>query len=121
MKKLLTVILVLAVLGGLLAAGGMKLHAAWRERHKPKFHEASVERGEIVAVVNSTGTIQPVLRVSIGTFVSGPIEELAADFNDRVEKGQLLARIDPRIYNAAVARDEASLATASVKTSSTPV
>ncbi|NLE39138.1 MAG: efflux RND transporter periplasmic adaptor subunit [Pirellulaceae bacterium] len=112
MKKFLTVVLILAVLGGLLAAGGMKLHAAWRERHKPKFHEASVEQGEIVAVVNSTGTIQPVLRVSIGTFVSGPISELAADFNDRVEKGQLLARIDPQIYNAAVARDEATLATA---------
>ncbi len=112
MKKFLAIILMIAVVGGLLAAGGMRLRDAWRERNKPKFHEASLVRGDIVSVVNSTGTIQPVLRVSIGTFVSGPISELSADFNDRVEKGQLLARIDPRIYGAAVARDEAALATA---------
>ncbi len=112
MKKLLAIILIIAVVGGLLTAGGMKLLDVWRERHKPKFHEASLVRGDIVAVVNSTGTIQPVLRVSVGTFVSGPISELSVDFNDRVKKGQLLARIDPRIYNAGVARDEAALATA---------
>ncbi|MDY0169115.1 MAG: efflux RND transporter periplasmic adaptor subunit, partial [Thermoguttaceae bacterium] len=112
MKKFLAIILIIAVVGGLLTAGGMKLLDVWRERHKPKFHEASLVRGDIVAVVNSTGTIQPVLRVSVGTFVSGPISELSADFNDRVEKGQLLARIDPRIYSAGVARDEAALATA---------
>lgn len=112
MKKLLLIVLILAVVGGLFAAGGMKLAAVWKARNQPKFTEVEVARGEIVAVVNSTGTIQPVLRVSIGTFVSGPISELSADFNDRVKKGQLLARIDPRIYEAAVARDEAALATA---------
>ena len=112
MKKLLVIVLILAVVGGLLAAGGVKLAAVWKARNQPKFTETGVVRGDVVAVVNSTGTIQPVLRVSIGTFVSGPISQLSADFNDRVEKGQLLARIDPRIYNAGVARDEAALATA---------
>ncbi len=115
MKKFLAVVLILAAVGGLLAAGGMKLAAVWHARYQPKFTETGVVRGDIVAVVNSTGTIQPVLRVSIGTFVSGPISELSADFNDRVKKGQRLARIDPRIYNAAVARDEAVLATANAE------
>lgn len=91
MKKLLLVILVLVLVGGLLAAGGVKLAAVWKARNQPKFTEVEVARGDIVAVVNSTGTIQPVLRVSIGTFVSGPISQLSADFNDRVKKGQLLA------------------------------
>jgi HlyD family secretion protein len=59
--------------------------------------------------------VQPVLRVQVGTFVSGPIVELNVDFNDRVKKGDLLARIDPRIYKAAVARDEANLATANAE------
>ncbi len=112
MKKFLLIVLILAVVGGLLAVGGVKLAAVWKARNQPKFTETAVTRGDVVAVVNSTGTIQPVLRVSIGTFVSGPISQLSADFNDRVEKGQLLARIDPRIYNAGVARDEAALATA---------
>ncbi|MBN1589774.1 MAG: efflux RND transporter periplasmic adaptor subunit [Pirellulales bacterium] len=112
MKRFLKYALILAVLAGLLAVGLMKLQAVWCEKHKPKFHEAKVVRGDIVAVVNSTGRIEPVLKVSIGTVVSGPISELFVDFNERVKKGQLLAQIDPRICKAAVARDEASLATA---------
>ncbi len=51
------------------------------------------------------------LSVKIGSFVSGPIEKLHVDFNQEVKKGDLLAEIDPRIYDAAVARDEAALAT----------
>ncbi|MBN2021245.1 MAG: efflux RND transporter periplasmic adaptor subunit [Pirellulales bacterium] len=104
--------IVLAVVGGLGTVGVLKIRDFWRERHKPTFHEAKVARGEIVAVVNSTGTVQPVIKVPVGTFVSGPIKELLADFNDHVKEKQLMAQIDPRIYKAAVARDEASLATA---------
>ncbi|MCC6494498.1 MAG: efflux RND transporter periplasmic adaptor subunit [Pirellulales bacterium] len=62
-------------------------------------------------VVNSTGEVKPVLSVSVGSFVSGPIIKLHVEFNDRVKKDQLLAEIDPRIYVAAVQRDKASLAT----------
>jgi HlyD family secretion protein len=61
-------------------------------------------------VVNSTGEVKPVLSVSVGSFVSGPILELHVDFNDKVCKGQLLAEIDPRIFKASVASDRATLA-----------
>jgi HlyD family secretion protein len=71
-----------------------------------------VVRGDVILVVNSTGTVQPVLRVQVGSVVSGPILKLHVDHNAQVKKGDLLAEIDPRIYDAAVARDKATRATA---------
>jgi HlyD family secretion protein len=62
-------------------------------------------------VVNSTGTIKPARQVTVGAFASGPIAEIFVDFNSIVTKGQLLARIDPRLQGAAVDRDRAALAT----------
>ena len=111
MKKLLKILIVLGVLGAGAAFGVSYLRAYWKDRNRPNYREAAVTRGEIVAVVNSTGTVQPVLKVQVGAFVSGPIEKLYVDFNQKVKKDQVLAKIDPRIYKAAVARDEATLAT----------
>ncbi len=101
----------------LLGAGGYfgfpRVMAYWKARNKPAFRQVEVVRGEITSVVDVTGTIQPTLRVQVGSFVSGPIDDSVelAEFNERVTKGQRLAKIDPRIYDAHVARDEASLAT----------
>lgn len=104
-----TIALVLLCAVGAVAYAPMRTH--WKERMRPKYRQAEVTRGPIVSVVNATGTVQPVLSVSVGAFVSGPIEELCVDFNDEVYKGQVLARIDPRLYDANVARDKALLAT----------
>ncbi|OHB75714.1 MAG: hypothetical protein A2W31_09890 [Planctomycetes bacterium RBG_16_64_10] len=93
------------------AASYRPLRSYWEARNRPDYRVASVIRGPIVWVINATGTVKPVLSVEVGTFVSGPIEELYVEFNERVAKGQLLARIDPRIYTAAVARDQAILQT----------
>lgn len=82
----------------------------WKERNRVTFRTASVEDGTIREVIIATGEVKPVLEVQVGTFVSGPIAELHADFNDEVRKGDLLAKVDPQIYDAAVARDRAALA-----------
>ena len=74
------------------------------------YRSVPVGRGDIQQVVNSTGTVQPVLSVQVGAFVSGPIQKVMVDFNDHVKAGQLLAQVDPRIYKAAQAHEEASLA-----------
>jgi HlyD family secretion protein len=99
-----------------LGVGGMvaypRLQAYWKEHNRPHYRLAPVVRGEITSVVNSTGTVDPVRRVQVGCFVSGPIENLYVQHNDEVKAGDLMAEIDPRIYNAQVARDEAALATA---------
>ena len=103
-------VVVVAALGTTAAIAYAPLKAYWIARNRPEFRTSAVTRGSIVATVESTGTVDPVLKVQIGSFVSGPILELYVDFNDRVQEGDLLAQIDPRIYEATVARDQASLA-----------
>ncbi|NLY00386.1 MAG: efflux RND transporter periplasmic adaptor subunit [Rhodopirellula sp.] len=110
MKTFLKLLAVLGVLAGGVYAAVPYAKAYWKARNAPKYRFAEVAKGEIVSVVNATGTVKPVLQVQIGSFVSGPIEALFVDYNSEVHEGDLLAKIDPRIYEAAVARDEASLA-----------
>lgn len=80
----------------------------WQARNTPQFRTAPVTRGDIVSVINATGTVTPVLSVRVGSFVSGPIAKLHVDFNSRVKKGGLLVEIDPKIYEAVRAREEAA-------------
>lgn len=111
MKTLLKIVIVASLIG---AAGVIAYRPAatyWAQRNQVTWETASIERGDITRYVNSTGTVQPVLSVSIGSFVSGPIVELNVDFNDEVKVGDVLARVDPRLFKANVDRDEATLAT----------
>ena len=57
-----------------------------------------------------TGTVQPVLSVQVGSYVSGPIQKVYVDFNDKVQKDQLLAEIDPQVYKAQCRQAKAALA-----------
>ena len=66
----------------------------------PKYRIVLVEEGPMVAAIRASGTLNPVKSVTIGTGVSGMVKELLVDFNDSVKKGQLIARIDPRDYQA---------------------
>ena len=66
----------------------------------PKYRTVLVEEGPMVAAIRASGTLNPVKSVTIGTGVSGMVKELLVDFNDKVTKGQLIARIDPRDYQA---------------------
>lgn len=100
----------MVVLAGAATAAYRPAIEYWALRNKPVWRTAEVEQGSLVAVVNSTGTVKPKLQVIIGSFVSGPILELYCEFNQEVKKGDLLARIDPRIYESNVARDRAALA-----------
>src|SRR5437867_13040916 len=71
-----------------------------------------VERGPITARVTATGTVNPVKTVQVGTYVSGPIQAIAVDFNTPVRRGQLLAKIDPRPFEGKVGGGAAALAKA---------
>ncbi len=110
MKTLLRILILLALVVGLLTAAWWPVSNYLAARNRPQWRTAKVTRGKIVSDVKSTGTVKPVLTVSIGSFVSGPITELHANFNQIVKKGDLLARIDPRLYQANVDRDRAVLA-----------
>lgn len=110
MRAILKTFFVLAILGGVVALAYQPITAYLAQRNKITWRTSRVERGSIIAVVNSTGTIKPKLQVTVGSFVSGPIDELNCEFNQEVKKGDILAKIDPRIYQAGVDRDQATIA-----------
>jgi HlyD family secretion protein len=70
---------------------------------------APLAKGDVVATVNSTGALEAVTTVEVGTQVSGVIQELRVDYNDPVEAGQILAIIDPTLLEADVRSAEAQL------------
>lgn len=75
----------------------------------PAFRTATIERTTLQSTVSSTGTLNAVTTVQVGTQVSGQVSAIYADFNDQVKKGQLLARIDPTLLVQAVRDAEAGL------------
>jgi HlyD family secretion protein len=77
-----------------------------------KFVTAPVTRGPIVRSVIATGTVNPVVTVQVGSYVSGPITAIYADFNAPVKAGQLIAKIDPRPFQVKVEESAATLANA---------
>ena len=70
---------------------------------------APVTRGAVTRVVTATGTVNPVLTIIVGTYVSGVIQELSCDYNTRVKTGQVCAKIDPRPYQTVVDQNKANL------------
>ncbi len=83
-----------------------------------KYRTASVERGDIVAVVTASGTLHPLLSVQVGSQVSGTIKEIYAGADSIVKEGQLIARIDPAPFESKVKQAKANLEIARAKVSS---
>jgi HlyD family secretion protein len=108
MKRLVSLTLIVAALG--LAIWGY-LYAQARG-NAPKFRTAKVERGSLTAAISATGNLNAVITVQVGSQVSGQIKELLVDFNSIVKKGQVIARIDPQIFEAQVGQVTAEVATA---------
>ncbi len=79
---------------------------------KPQYFTAKVDRGDIREVVEATGTINAVTTVQVGSQVSGTISRLNADFNSRVKKGQVVAQIDPSLFEGSLLQAKADLANA---------
>ncbi|HKS96549.1 MAG TPA: efflux RND transporter periplasmic adaptor subunit [Terriglobia bacterium] len=77
-----------------------------------KYLTAKVQQGDITAVVQATGTINPLTTVPVGSYVSGTVKYIFADFNSRVRAGQVLAQLDPAIYEAQVIQARGNLANA---------
>ena len=65
-----------------------------------KYTTVPVEEGPLIATIRASGTLNPVRSVTVGTGVSGMIRELTVDFNDRVQQGQVIAKIDQREFQA---------------------
>ncbi|RWM76576.1 MAG: HlyD family efflux transporter periplasmic adaptor subunit [Mesorhizobium sp.] len=70
----------------------------------PLYRTESVERGDIVTTVQAAGTLNALVMVEVGSQLSGRVKELYVDFNSKVTKGQVIARVEPEIYEARVAQ-----------------
>ena len=74
-----------------------------------QFTTGAIDRGDIVQVVGATGILEAVTTVQLGSQVSGTIKSLNADFNSTVKKGQVVARLDPAIFDARLGQAQANL------------
>lgn len=81
----------------------------------PAWRTAAAALGDLTLTVTATGTLQPVDQVDVGSELSGTIDTVAVDFNDRVTRGQELARLDTDILEARIAEARAALASARAK------
>ncbi|MEX1186193.1 MAG: efflux RND transporter periplasmic adaptor subunit [Gemmatimonadaceae bacterium] len=84
-----------------IVVAGWMVSRANSEKESP-YRFATVERGDLEASVSATGKLGAVTTVQVGTQVSGQVSAIHVDFNDRVRKGQLIARIDPTLQQQAV-------------------
>ena len=97
------------ILAGVLAVVAILAAFGFNAKSQDQNFTAKVERGDIHDVVEATGTINAVITVQVGSQVSGVIAKLFVDFNSRVHKGDLIALIDPALFQGAVQQADADL------------
>jgi HlyD family secretion protein len=102
----------LVLVVGVLAVGIWGYFYAQAGGSAPKFRVAKVERGPLTAAISATGNLNAVTTVQVGSQVSGQIKDLFVDFNSVVKKDQIIARIDPQIFEAQVSQVKAEVETA---------
>ena len=99
------------ILGVIIAAGVASWW--WLKRPKPpQFITTPATKGDIIRSIITTGAVNPVVTVQVGSYVSGPIQSLYCDYNTKVKAGQLCAKIDPKPFQVALAQAKANLAMA---------
>ncbi len=98
------------------AVVAVTIGGVWYFKHghtdAPDYQTATVTRGDLTQVVTATGTLNPVVNVTVGSQVSGRISKLNVDFNSVVTSNEVIAEIDPATYQAAVEQARADLANA---------
>lgn len=105
LKKIITVIALAAIAGG--------AYYYYQKTHEVKpedlYRLDEVTRGNVEQTVSANGTLNPVSLISVGTQVSGIVKKLYVDFNDRVEKDQVLLELDNALFNAQIAQSQGSV------------
>jgi HlyD family secretion protein len=99
------------------AACVLVLVAGWWWTHRKAddaggYRTTTVGRGDIRVAISATGTLSAISTVTVGSQVSGQVTDVLVDFNDKVAKGQVIAKIDPSTYEAQIAQGNAQVASA---------
>ncbi len=97
-KTIVTTVVMLALIG----AGARAYFEYFETRRVPRVSMATITSGDVVELVKGTGTLTPLRSVDVGTQVSGIVKKLHVDFNSIVKKGQLLAELDPALFQTAL-------------------
>ncbi len=97
---------------GLLVVAGLLLTRCGGGDAVPAWRTAAVDRGDVVMRVSASGSLSAVVTVEVGSQVSGRVQSLFADFNSVVRKGERIGKIDPSLFEAAVAQAQANVAAA---------
>jgi HlyD family secretion protein len=92
----------------LLAVGGLFAWKKFTGKTGPSYEFSKVEKGRIAPRVTATGTLSALVTVQVGAQVSGRIQELSADYNVAVKKGQTIAKIDPQLFEASLENAKAN-------------
>ena len=100
------------VLGALLLAGLTLVYFTGRKSDQPGFATTPAQRGDLRVTVSATGNLQPTNEVEVGSELSGLVTEVNVDNNDRVTRGQVLARIDTARLQDTIVQSRASLQSA---------
>ena len=108
MKNLLRNKSLVTILAVVIAAGG-GLWYYYDHKNQTQYQTATIDRGSIQSSISATGSCNAVVTVQVGSQVSGNIKALYADFNTKVTKGQLVAEIDPQVFQARVDQTTAAL------------
>ncbi len=106
MKRFVLILLLLS------AAGGGWWYFIYKKAETPEYNTETVAKGDITQIVTATGSLKPVINVTVGCQISGTIDKLFADFNSVVKEGDVLASMDPATYEAIVQQAEGELANA---------
>src|SRR6185436_3421732 len=110
-KRWIPRIIVLALVAGVIAF--LLVKKPWAKGEDPiTFSTVTVSKGNIAAQVTANGTLSAVGTVQVGAQVSGRVVELAVDFNDKVKKGQVIAKLDESVLQAQIDSSAASVALA---------
>ncbi len=95
-------------IGGTLLAGTISYFIFRPSANEKTYKTDTIQRGELSVVITATGKVNPVMRVQVGTQVTGTISKISADFNQKVKKGQIIAEIDPTFLKAQLLEAEAN-------------
>jgi HlyD family secretion protein len=101
----------MGVFAVLLAAGGFFMYRRSHALPSVHYETSAVDRGTIAAKVTATGNLSALLTVQVGSQVSGRVQQLFADYNSPVKKGETIAKLDPVLFQAALAQARANLLT----------
>ena len=98
----------ISIVGGVLIVAASLIYGC-SGQDSDTYITQKLEKGKIIQKITASGIINPISTINIGTQVSGTISEILVDYNSLVKKGQLLAQIDPALFEATVAQRQAAL------------